>query len=254
MRKRFFILRALRALIYPPACAVCDKVLSDRHALVCGTCRAKLPWVREPVCMVCGRPLDAGIHPRIQRPAMEERREKCGACEREKIWYDKGAGTFLYTGDIQRSILRMKFHNRRDHLDFYAAALVHAHGRFLQQIHADGIVPVPMHRRKKKERGFDQCDLLARRLADLTGLPVLDGVLERVRYTRPQKGLHAAERRANLHNAFAVRDLPADIRCVILLDDIFTTGATLNEAARTLRMAGAEHVYVLTVCMAAPRP
>ena len=245
-------------LLYPPGCAICDTVLKDRHALVCDECRKNLPWVRQPVCLSCGRPLEPKMnrHLLILEDTDENRMELCPSCMNRKNYFAKGASTFLYAGQIRESILRMKFHNRRDHIAFYASAMAHAHAGFLRRYRPDVIVPIPMHKKKIRKRGFDQCALLAKRFSDETGIPVLYDALVRVRYTKAQKGLGVKQRQENLQGAFMAgpsltsSDGAGCPQRILLLDDILTTGTTINEAAKVLRKEGAEAIYFITAAVA----
>ena len=125
--------------------------------------------------------------------------------------------------------------------------MVRQFGKMIDNWQPDLIVPIPLHIRRKRKRGFNQSLLLAKEIGKLTGIPVDGKILKRIRYTDPQKILDHRLRKQNLHNAFQVSK---DIRCVrtvILIDDIYTTGNTIDEAARKLKLAGVEKVYFLTV-------
>jgi ComF family protein len=117
----------------------------------------------------------------------------------------------------------------------------------------DGLVPVPLHPARRRERGFDQAKRLAAVLSEATGIPVRERLLIRTRHTRPQVDLKPSERRENVRGAFALRHpLPRSGVRVLLVDDVYTTGSTLEECARTLRRGGAGEVYAVTVTRAAP--
>ncbi len=223
--------------LYPRRCPLCEQILTDRAALACPACAGKLPFLREPLCKCCGRPL----------AAPEE--EYCAECRQVKHAYREGRAVFLYEKRVRVALMRMKFQNRREYADFFAWAMASGARAYLQRIHPDEIVPVPMHRRKIRERGFDQCALLARRLSGRTGIPVREDLLVRSRYTKPQKGLDRTERRSNLSGAFALREGTKPGERILILDDIYTTGSTIDEVSRVLLAGGAKEVYFLTLCI-----
>ena len=175
-------------------------------------------------------------------------KEYCHICEAGEQVFTEGECTFIYEKAFRDSVIRMKFENRREYLDFYAASMALRHRAFLERIRPEAVIPIPMHKQKKKERGYDQCLLLARRFCRLTGIPMRGDVLVRNRATKPQKGLNRQERRANLQGAFSCACKDFTGNCVLLLDDIFTTGSTVNEAAGVLREAGVEKVYFIALC------
>ncbi|MCD8012319.1 MAG: ComF family protein [Lachnospiraceae bacterium] len=264
----------------------CDQIRPARSAkinLVCDSCRPTLPWVSEPACMKCGKPLDRAES------------EYCEDCTRTPHLFDQGRAAFAYSGAMRHSVYRMKFQNRRDYLDFYAEAMVQAGQRCLCLWQPQVIVPVPMHWKKRAARGYNQSELLAVRISRLTGIPCDRKLLRCVRYTGNQKELNRRERLENLRGSFEVRlpeSAPKDAAFrrsnlrtpesspgsaasrrsvgaregaggmperrgtydfmpsrVLLVDDVYTTGSTMDEAARALREAGAQQIYFLTICI-----
>ncbi|MCD7737112.1 MAG: ComF family protein [Lachnospiraceae bacterium] len=234
-------------LLYPPRCPICDALLPawilPRKAQVmewvCEDCRKKLPWAMEPACMKCGKP--------VGNPETEF----CEDCLRTPHLYDSGRAAFVYTGGIRRSVYRMKFQNRRDYLDFYAAAMVFAGERYLRYWRPDVIVPVPMHWRKRAARGYNQAELLAEKISRLTGIPCDRGLLRCTRYTGNQKELDRKERLRNLRGSFETGKCRPDCSTAaraLLVDDVYTTGSTMDEAARALREAGMRQIFFLVIC------
>lgn len=236
-------------VLYPPRCPLCQAILPPAGRLacqcawtqkICPDCAPKLPWIREPVCKKCGRPL------------REDTDEYCPECASRQLPYREGRCTFAYSGALRESVLRMKFHGRREYLDFFAAAMADAQRPFLERIRPDVIIPVPMSARKRRQRGFDQCRLLCRKLEQRTGIPANMKALVRIRNTRAQSGLDLSGRRTNVRDAFRVQSsafaygqVPGR---VLLVDDIFTTGATAEECSRVLLEAGADQVFLLMLC------
>ncbi|MCD8348427.1 MAG: double zinc ribbon domain-containing protein [Lachnospiraceae bacterium] len=203
--------------------------------MVCEDCRGKLPWVSEPACMKCGKPVGS------------PEREFCEDCERTLHLFDQGRAAFTYSGSMRKSVYRMKFQNRRDYLDFYAEAMVYAGERHLCFWRPEVIVPVPMHWKKRAARGYNQSELLAVRISRLTGIPCERKLLRCVRYTGDQKELGRNERLRNLRGSFEVCS-PNRLNRILLVDDVYTTGSTMDEAARALRAAGARQLFFLVLC------
>lgn len=229
-------------LLYPPRCPLCDQIRPIRvspGSLVCEDCREKLPWAAEPLCMKCGKPV--GV----------PEREFCEDCESAGHLFEQGRAAFTYSGLIRKSVYRMKFQNRRDYLDFYAYAMVLAGEQYLRYWRPEVLVPVPMHWKKRAARGYNQAELLAERISRLTGIPCERKLLRCVHYTGDQKELGRRERLRNLRGCFEVC-LPGKRAFVplriLLIDDVYTTGSTLDEAARVLREAGAQHLFFLVLC------
>lgn len=223
-------------LLYPPRCAVCDGLLRKGEDGCCADCRAALPWVREPACMKCGKPV------------ADFRQEYCDDCARTRHFFARGVAAFTYTGAMRQSVHRLKSGNRRDALDFYAAAMVQALEPHLAAWQPQMLIPVPMYRRKQVQRGYNQAELLARRIGGRVGIPVETGLVRCTRRHAPQKTLGREARMRNLRGCFAVtRRIETGCR-LLLVDDVYTTGSTVDELARVLREAGAGAVYFLVLC------
>ena len=170
----------LLSLFFPRRCPLCETITRD--GFPCPSCRRLLPYIGEVYCLKCGRALD------------NPRDELCTLCRRDGHVFIQGRAVFQYRGAMRSSVLRMKFHNRREYIEFYAAAMAYRERDFLRRIRPGCIVPVPMHPRKRRQRGFDQCRILAEKVGRLTGIPVAGECVVRSRFTRPQKGLGREER------------------------------------------------------------
>ena len=228
---------SLLDLLYPRRCPVCEKILLRNEPLICGKCARELPWVREPFCRKCGR--------MISDPS----RELCSDCESRLHFFDEGRAAFLYEKGIRQSVDRMKFQNRRAYIPFYAQAMAAAAAPVLPVWRPECIVPVPMHPKKRAERGYDQSVLLAAAFGSVTGLRVEPTALVRTRYTKASKMLGRESRKKNMRGVFAVNP---EIRLpdrVLLLDDIYTTGTTMDTASRALRQHGVREICFLTFCI-----
>lgn len=223
--------------LFPPRCPVCERILLPSEGLVCAKCRRDLPYVREPMCMRCGKQLNDPV------------KEYCPDCETRPHLYEEGRAVFLYEKGIRLSVNRLKFENRREYIPFYADCLSRLLLAWQPVWKAACLVPIPMHPKKRAARGFDQALLLARSLSRLSGMPVEEHLLIRTRMTESSKKLGRTERRKNLRGVFKANTARPIPESVILIDDIYTTGATMDEAARALRKAGAGRVYFLTLCI-----
>jgi ComF family protein len=156
-----------------------------------------------------------------------------------------------YAGPLRDAVTYLKYHDRRALARDLGVLLAVSLEEQKETWQPDALVPVPIHSRRRRERGYNQAELLTAALSNLTGLPVRDA-LERVSDTPPQVSLGRVQRWTNVRGAFAPRAGAAPGRRPVLIDDVQTTGATLEEAARTLRAAGAHVVYALTLCWEAP--
>lgn len=229
--------RALDTLL-PPTCPCCDTPVSA-PGLMCAGCYRELTFLTEPLCQRCGAP-----------PSSEHRRGEarlCAGCRAEPPLFERARAAFLYDAAAGRLILGLKYADRTDLAQVLALHMARA-GRPLLEA-ADVLVPVPLHRRRLFKRRYNQAALLARALARRASLPVLPDALIRTRPTVPLGTLSASARAAELAGAFAVRASRAGSirgRRVLLIDDVLTSGATVNACTRALRLAGAARIDVLT--------
>jgi len=228
---------ALLDAVYPPRCPVCEKILPYGEELVCRKCAKELPLIRQNYCLRCGKPVDSF------------EKEYCADCELHPHRFEEGRAAMLYEKGARRAIDRLKFYNRREYVPFFGACMEIIAADTFPRWKPDCLVPVPMHRRKKAERGYDQAALLARELGRRTGVAVREDLLIRTRYTRASKKLGRSSRRKNLRGVFAVSDRTAIPHTVVLIDDIYTSGATMDEAASALKRAGIRQVFFLTACI-----
>lgn len=224
-------------ILYPPRCAVCDRLLMMGDADVCRVCSKKLPWIHQPYCMKCGKMLD------------NDRQEYCRDCMKYFHKFDRGIAAFQYTGGIRASVGRMKFQGRRDSLDFFADAMMKQGETWIRRWQPQVLLPVPSHWTKKNRRGFNQSELLAEKISERTGIPVEKKLVKKRRDTRNQKELSLEERRKNLRGAFVLTKEAAGLERVLIIDDIYTTGSTMDAMAELLRENGVKHIYFLTLCI-----
>jgi ComF family protein len=234
-------------LLYPESCVVCASPVSRlQDCGVCQRCWNSVLALRisRPWCPSCGVP--------FQSTAIESG-FLCGECIARMPVYAGARSYGYYRGELSRLIQGLKFENRRNLVGLLAPLIAGTFVNSWTREEIDLVVPVPLHPRRKRERGFNQAALLARGLARLTGIPMVETALVRARNTPPQVGLTDAERRHNVRQAFHCSSpgLVAHKR-LLLVDDVMTTGATVCSASQALLDAGAGKVSVLTVARAVP--
>jgi ComF family protein len=236
LKKRKTLQEWFLRLLYPRCCPVCHKILADQDGWVCPKCRAALSPIREPRCKKCGRPV-------------AQTEEFCGDCRRIERHFTEGVSVFRYDTCMRTSVLKFKYGGRREYADFYAHSMARFAKNELLRWKPDVIVPIPLYKKKKRRRGFNQAELLAEKISRESGIPFSASILVKSRNTHSQKELDERTRRANLKKAFSVRKNISGLR-ILLVDDVFTTGSTMDAAAMCLRDAGAKEVFFLTLCTA----
>lgn len=239
MREQFRVIgKGLLHLLYPVRCPICDGLVhvapwEDRYP-ICEACKKRVEYVREPSCKRCGKPIT------------DERGEFCGDCQHKSHAFAQGKALLVYRGDAKQSIYRLKYSNRREYGLSFGQELARAYGGWIQGRGIDMVIPIPLHKRKLRERGYNQAGIIARELGRVLGLPVREDVLVRSIYTRPQKELNDKERKNNLRKAFQVTKSIVDSKRILLVDDIYTTGSTMDGASEALLGAGASAVYFVS--------
>lgn len=232
-----FILAKDRALdlLYPRRCASCGEILDASALLVCKECAADLRPITGPICMKCGTPV-------------REEEEYCRNCRKIRHLFDQGRGIFAYNDRWKLSIERYKYYGYREFAGFYAAAMVRWGQSEIRRWKPDLIVPVPLHIRKERVRGFNQSWEIARLVGERTGIPAARHVLHKTKKTASQKKLDYVKRRNNLRGSFTAGPEVRGKR-VLVIDDVYTTGSTMDEAAAALYGAGCAGVNFLTFCL-----
>ena len=235
-------LESLAAVLFPSDCRICCQPLVRLSRIpVCEGCLDSLAPAKVSACSICGEALEF---------VAVESEPVCGLCRRVPPNFDFAISFAAYDGALRRLVHLLKYEQLRPAADVIGRLLAEclAARKFDRPVI---VVPVPLHRSKKRQRGFNQSELIARsalRYLDSPNFELRTSILRRVRATTSQTGLTRHQRRENVRGAFAVA-APELVkgRAVMIVDDVYTTGTTLNECARILRAAGAEQVVVATV-------
>jgi ComF family protein len=248
---------ALVSVFFPADCRTCDQLLTRASRVpICDDCLASFLPLLGKLCEICGRPITSGAENRsptgIEVP-------RCALCrvrpgQEESLYgFDFARSYASYDGVLVRAILLLKFERMEPLGQWFAERLTELVRR--EALAADVVVPVPLHRQRERERGYNQAELIARPLARRLKLPHGSVLLMRTR-PRPDKHLLSLEERwESVRGAFATRaGSVVDNLRVLLVDDVMTTGATLDACARVLRRAGAKSVIALTVARALRNP
>ncbi len=233
------ILEGVADIFFPRRCAVCDRVLSVNIRDICKVCEKKLVYTGQQYCLKCGR-------------KVTDEEEYCAICKKqEKTAYDSGRVVFVYNASMRESISRFKYHGRKEYAAFYAKQMEKECRDWIRQIAPDVLIPVPIHRERQRARGYNQAEIVAQKLGESMGILVWNDFLLRTKNTLPQKGLSRKERMKNVGQAFSIGETAQKLykvpNCVILIDDIYTTGSTIEACAEALRREGVRRIFFLCI-------
>ncbi len=221
--------------IFPSRCSFCKVLLRWEEHYICQECWQKLDPIIPPYCPRCGSP-----HWQDGRV--------CFKCQSRDFYFDSLRSVGWYEGVLKTAINLYKYGNKRRLAEPLGQLLISYWEINGRNYPVDLIIPVPLHRRKRREREFNQSELLAKRLGNYFKIPISSYNLVRVRYRPPQVGLSYHQRLKNVEGIFRAKN-PRELRGkkILLIDDVYTTGATSNECSRILRDAGVEKIWVLTL-------
>ncbi|BDF38691.1 amidophosphoribosyltransferase [Lachnospiraceae bacterium] len=222
------------SLFWPDTCPFCGKVWRGGACPACLAAVKRLE-VKEPRCMQCGKPV---------RRAEEE---YCRDCSHTYHHYDRGRSIWLHKSPVSNSIYRFKYQNQRNYGSYYANKMTECCNTFIRACNPYLIVPIPLHPARRRKRGYNQAEVLADCLGKLTDIRVDSKGLARIRSSSPQKLLGSRERKRNMQGAFAVTERFVPVPSILLVDDIYTTGNTIDAAAEILKKSGVQNVYFLTI-------
>jgi ComF family protein len=236
---------ALASVVFPSDCRLCERLLTRADRLpLCDECLNTFRKISSGVCDRCGQPW-------TNSDGNEEAGATCRECAERGFAFDAARSYGIYEGALARAIVLLKYEKIEPLGNWFAKQLLDVAGAHPEKLAADLVVPVPLHRMRQKERGFNQVDLFGRPLARKLGLPYRPVLLKRERQ-RPEKHLlQIDERWEAVRGAFAMKDGGrVDNLRILLLDDVMTSGATLDACSRALREAGAKSVMGLTIARA----
>ncbi len=224
------------SLLYPRRCPICDEIVTKKDGLIHSECKRKIKPAGKVVCMKCGKPLS------------DQYEEYCRDCRNIKHFFDRGFSVFQYRS-VSGSIYRFKYAGRREYADYYGYATMKYLGKIIREINPDAIIPVPMYGPKKIVRGYNQAEVLAKAIGYRTRTEVRSDVIKRVKNTVPMKLLDGRRRRTNLKKAFNICRNDVKFKKIILVDDIYTTGSTVDALAEEFKKVGVEKVYFITLAI-----
>jgi ComF family protein len=235
------VIDSLASLLFPATCALCHGVVETvASSVICQSCWGKVKKFDGVVCSQCGYSFPSR--------SIESTRPLCGICRRGLFLFDFARAYSRFEDPFIEIIHQFKYRSHRSLAQPLSKLLFSLYQSHLRECCADLIIPVPLHRSRKRTRGFNQALELSKPLGRMGGIAVAANALVRVRATKVQAGLSRRERRLNLNGAFEFsRRRGIEGKRVLLVDDVFTTGATLNECAKILKRNGARRVNVLTL-------
>lgn len=240
---------AIVSVFFPSGCRICESLLTSASRVpLCEKCLASFDRVPNIVCEICGLPLPF-VGPEDAQPV------QCPACREKTYAFERARSYAVYADTVVRAILLLKFEQIEPLGAWFADRLAEVVRSEADRLRADVVVPVPLHRQRERERGYNQAALLSKPLAKRLRLPHKAVLLVRTRARPDKQVLSVEERWESVRGAFATRPgSQVDNLRVLLVDDVLTTGATLDACARALRDAGAKSVIGLTVARAVRNP
>lgn len=222
-------------LLFPSRCPICDSLL-DKGSMICKECAIIPRIVPAPRCMKCGKHIESADE------------MYCFDCKKFPKNFVSGAALYEYDS-VHDSINDMKNGGRPEYATFYGNMMAERLGPLIKSFKPDALVPIPLHETKMRKRGYNQAQLLADVISERLSIPVRNDLLERTVKTKEQKKMTDLQRQNNLVGAFHIRQNDVKLYNVVLVDDVYTTGSTLNEAAKTLREGGVQNVYFVTLAI-----
>ena len=224
-------------IIYPRRCPICDGIIKERSMLCCAECKDLLQLVGQNRCYKCGKPVSEDV-------------EYCFDCSRKKFTYIEGRAVYVYNDLMKDSIARFKYNGRVEYADYYVWSIVENLGNYIRELEVDAIIPVPIHSTKLNKRGYNQAEIIANKLGKAMNILVIPNALVRVVNTSAQKELDNKQREKNLRHAIKLNprcNIPDDVKKVLIVDDIYTTGSTINACAKQLMYNRCIDVYFVSV-------
>ncbi|MCR5032716.1 MAG: ComF family protein [Lachnospiraceae bacterium] len=223
-------------LVYPGRCPLCDDIVVPFGKTVCTECYRKIRYIRQPVCNRCGKELGS------------TEKMLCGDCTKRPHNFTKGRAVFPYD-EIAPSLYRFKYAGRKEYARFYGEEAVRLLGDEILSWNVDAIIPVPIHISRWRKRGYNQAKEVAKVMGKKLGIPVLSGLVRRTKKTVPMKVLGLSERQNNLKKAFHIGRNDVRLKRVLIVDDIYTTGSTIDAMADKLRQHAVQDIYFVAIAI-----
>ena len=240
-----FMVEKLFQFLLPKQCHCCEKFLGEGQQGICTDCLSEIHWIEPPFCSVCGAPF----------VSKEVRNHPCSNCLTKRKYFTMARALGAYDGSLQDAIHRWKYQGKIALTSFFGEWMTERLYDYWDPNLFDLLIPVPLYPRRLRERGFNQALLLVKELSHRTGIPCGKRVLQKVRPTVPQVNLNGVEREKEVRESFhIIKRKEVEGKSILLVDDVYTTGATVNECSKVLLAAGAERVDVLTLAHALKNP
>lgn len=226
-------------LLFPPRCPACDRLLrpEERDDGYCIVCQKKIVRMGDDICLKCGKRIP------------DTKESLCADCRRKGRAFSWSRGVYLYEEPMKQAMYRFKYSNRRAYARIFAKDAARMYKELIKRAGIELIVPVPMYKGKLKKRGYNQAAVFAEALSRELSIPFDSDAVIRTRDTLPLKEMNEAERAQNLKNAFNIGKSVVKSKHILVVDDIYTTGATLDAVTGTLAASGAEAVYGMCICV-----
>lgn len=227
-------LNSVKNLLFPIKCDLCGTLVETNG--FCHQCWKKISWISDQKCRICGTPFEVNIH------------SLCAECVKEKPFFDKAISVFKYDDFSKELLIKFK-HFDTIHMFNRLSALMFKSAEFDIK-NSDIIVPIPIHFIKRLKRKYNQSELLAKNISRISNIKYEPRILQKIKITHPQEGLSGRKRRKNIIGSFGVNEKhikDIENKNIILVDDVFTTGSTVNECSRILKKYRAKSVVVVTI-------
>ena len=225
-------------LIYPPRCPICDEIIPiDKEKRICDNCLEELPYILTLRCAKCSKPIEY------------QEQIVCFDCSKKKKHFEKGWALFLYKEPIASAIHKFKYRNKRDYGILLAKEINKHYEKIIKEYQFDVIIPVPIHNKRFKVRGYNQAMVIAKVIGSFNNITVNELII-RCKNTKPQKELSDKERYKNLKGAFKLKERNNTFNKILIVDDIYTTGSTIDTCAKLLKEDNSNcKVFFITLCI-----
>lgn len=232
--------------VFPKRCVICDSVLPYGSGLtndfLCENCKSKIDFIKEPVCRKCGAMID------------DENEAYCTRCKTNLYRnFEYGFGLCRYNDAVKESIHRIKYDGRKEYIDFYGKCIAKIYRNEFKKINSNCLIPVPIHKTRLRKRTYNQATELAYSISKELkkygiDIPVAENVIYRIKNTKVLNALDIEARKVELNDAFKCKDC-SNINSVIIVDDIYTSGNSINAVASYLKNAGVKKIYFVTIAV-----